>query len=176
MVWSMPGVKLTATRAAGFEAAQEAWKTIRKVPLRKIQFSPLPGGEMGDFDRYVQDAQRRFRLGDDSQDLIPYLVSMYGTRYLEVLRWADHEPHYRDPIVPGESWIPAQAAHAVTEEMTLTLNDLLWRRTKWAHYRDIPDPSLYKIVNVMASLLNWSPDEVEEQVRHYREELQRHRL
>ena len=130
---------------------------------------------MDDYERFVQDAKKRFRLGDDSEDIVPYLVSMYGTRYLEVLRWVDHEPHYRERILPEEPWIPAQAAHAVEEEMALTLNDFLWRRTKWPLYRDIPETSLYKIVNVMATLLNWSPDMVEEQIRLYREETKKHR-
>jgi len=174
--WSVPGVKLTAGRAVGEEVAQEAWKVLRKAAMPDLVPEPLPGGDIDDYDRFVQEAQKRFRLGENSDDIIAYLVSMYGTRYVEVLRWADHEPHYRERVLLEEPWIPAQAAHAVDEEMVLTLNDFLWRRTKWAHLRDIPDASLLKVVNVLAERLDWSPDDVEKQLNDYQTERSKHRL
>jgi len=174
--WSIPGVKLTAGRAVGEEVAREAWNILRKSAAPEIAFRPLPGGEFKDYDFFVQEAQKRFRLGENSDDIIAYLVSTYGTRYVEVLRWADHEPHYRERVLADEPWIHAQAAHAVEEEMVLTLNDFLWRRTKWSHLRDIPDTSLHRIVNVLAERLDWAPDDVEHQLAEYRTEWQRHRL
>jgi len=44
-VWSLPGVKLTAARAAGFEAATEAWAFLRQAAaLPSVTWDSLPGG------------------------------------------------------------------------------------------------------------------------------------
>jgi len=81
---------------------------------------------------------------------------MYGTRYVEVLQWAQREPHFSDPLLPDEPWILAQAAYAVHEEMILTLNDFLWRRTKWAHLRDLPEEVVKRIAETIGHYLSWS--------------------
>jgi len=175
--WSFPGVKLTAGRAAGEEAALEAWAFLRKgVPVPVVHWDSLPGGELWDMTRFVNDAQKRFKLGQNSQVLIHYLISMYGTRYVEVLQWAQREPSYSDRIVPEEPWIYAQAAYAVQEEMVLTLNDFLWRRTKWAHYRNMPDEALLKIAQILGSYLDWTEETVKRQIADFQTELKRHRV
>ena len=174
--WSVPGVKLTAARAAGEEVARAAWKFLRGKRIPQKGMEALPGGEFSDYDDFVRQAQNRFKLDGRQEAILPYLVSRYGTRYLEVLRRADEEPHYRETIFPDEPWIPAEARYAADEEMVLTLNDFLWRRTKWAHQRDIPDANLHRIVNVLASQLEWSPDEVVRQLEAYQAERKRHRV
>jgi glycerol-3-phosphate dehydrogenase len=175
--WSFPGVKLTAGRAAGHEAALEAWNLLRKgVPIPAVTWDSLPGGELWDFNRFVMDAQRRFNLGANSEALVKYLISMYGTRYVEVLQWAQREPEFSEPLLTEEPWIPAQAAYAVHEEMVLTLNDFLWRRTKWAHYRDLPDAVVEKIAATMGRYLSWTESDNQKQIHQYQAELKKHRL
>src|SRR6185437_8067890 len=171
--WSIPGVKLTAARAAGEEVARAAWRLLRQKNPRRLGLEALPGGEIEEYDRFLSDAQRRFRLGEKSDDIIAHLVSLYGTRYVEILHRADEEPHYRERVLPEEPWIPAQAAYAADQEMVLSLNDFLWRRTKWAQAREIPDASLHRVVNVLAARLDWGPDEVEKQLEDFFAERER---
>ncbi len=174
--WSLPGVKLTAGRAAGHEAAVEAWSMLRKeTPLPKVTWDSLPGGELWDFTRFAQDATKRFKLGENPMAVLHYLVAMYGTRYVEVLQWAQREEQFAEHFMPGEHWILAQVPFAVHEEMTLTLNDLLWRRTKWAHYRDLPDAVIQRIATLMARLLLWSDQDLQKNLQDYKEALQKHR-
>ena len=176
-LWALPGVKLTAGRAAGYEAAVEAWNFLRpKADWPTMTWDPLPGGELGELERFTSDAQKRFKLGSNSSDLIRYLVSMYGTRYVEVLQWAQREPHFSDRVLPDEPWIFAQAAYAVHEEMVLTLNDLLWRRTKWAHHRDLPPEAIEILSRLLGKFLSWSEDERQKQILDYQAELRIHRL
>jgi glycerol-3-phosphate dehydrogenase len=174
--WSLPGVKLTAARAVGQETAKEAWSFIRKDhPLPAVSLDSLPGGELWDFERFSRDAGKRFKLGPDSERLLRYLVSMYGTRYVEVLQWAQREEQFSEPIVSGEPWILAQVAFAIHEEMVLTLNDLLFRRTKWAHYTDLPDTLVQRIASLMARFLGWTDSELNRNLEDYKRQLKKHR-
>lgn len=174
--WSIPGVKLTAARAVGREVAKAAWKAVREVRCPKLPSRPLPGGDIADYDRYVLEAQRRFKWGEGSDEVIAYLVSMYGTNYLKVLALAEQEPDYGERLLPDEPWLPAEAAYAAEEEMVVTLNDFLWRRTKWAHLRELPEAALDRIVNALAGPLHWSAADREAQIAGYHEERKRHRL
>jgi len=175
--WSFPGVKLTAGRAAGYEAAIEAWSFLRKgVPVPTVDWDCLPGGELWDFEHFAQDAQKRFKLGVRPEELIRYLVSMYGTRYVEILQWAQRDELFQEQLLPEEPWILAQVAYAVHEEMVLTLSDLLFRRTRWARLRDLPETVVKKIAETMGRFLSWSPSQIERQILDYKEELKKHRL
>jgi glycerol-3-phosphate dehydrogenase len=175
--WSLPGVKLTAGRAAGQEAAVEAWSLLRKgVSLPSVAWDCLPGGELWDLERFVSDAQRRFKLGANPGALLRYLITTYGTRYVEVLQWAQRDAAYGEPIIPNEPWILAEAAYAAHEEMVLTLNDFLWRRTKWARYRDLPMEAVRRIAQILGKFLCWSDETLEMQISDYQKELKRHRL
>jgi glycerol-3-phosphate dehydrogenase len=175
--WSLPGVKLTAGRAAGYETAVEAWNFLRQqADLPSVTWDSLPGGEFWNFERFVRDAQKRFKLADHSEDLIRFLVSLYGTRYVEILQWAQREARFSDRVLPEESWIFAQAAYAVHEEMVMTLNDFLWRRTKWAHYRDLPPEAIDALSQILGQFLNWSEEERQKEIQDYRAEFKRHRL
>ena len=176
-LWSLPGVKLTAGRAAGREAASEAWTFLRPgTAVPSAGLDSLPGGELWDLESFVRDAQKRFKLGADSEGVIRYLISMYGTRYVEVLQWAQREPSFSDRFLPEEPWILAQAAYAVHEEMVLTLNDFLWRRTKWAHYRDLPPEVVETLARTLGQFLLWSDEERRKQIEDYQMELKKHRL
>ncbi|MFA5975636.1 MAG: glycerol-3-phosphate dehydrogenase/oxidase [Elusimicrobiota bacterium] len=178
--WSIPGVKLTSGRSVGLEVAQAAWKAIhaREEKCPKLPFTPLPGGDIPDFDRYVQEAQRRFKLDEpsDNVNMIAYLISMYGTDYLKVITLAYEDPANHERLIPEEPWIPAQAIYAAQEEMVLSLNDFLWRRTKWAHLRELPDAAVLRIAKAMAGPMNWSTAEIDSQMTRYYQERQRHRL
>jgi glycerol-3-phosphate dehydrogenase len=176
-LWSIPGVKLTAARGAGFEVAAKAWRHLRpNDPLPKVTWDSLPGGELWEYERFVRDAKRRFRLGGDSEDIIAYLVSAYGTRYVEVLQWAQRESHLSERVLAGEPWIYAEAAYAAHEEMVLTLNDFLWRRTKWALLRALPPDAVERIAAILGQFLSWTPEALRAQIQSFHEELARHQL
>jgi glycerol-3-phosphate dehydrogenase len=175
--WSLPGVKLTSARAAGHEAAGEAWRFLRPgTPVPPVGSDPLPGGEGWDPERFMREAKRRFKLGVESEGLIHALISMYGARYADVLEWTVREPSYRRQILPEDPWILAQAAYAVHEEMVLTLNDFLWRRTKWAHTRDLPADAIEALAQTLGRFLGWSDEERRRQISDYEAELKKHRL
>jgi glycerol-3-phosphate dehydrogenase len=175
--WSFAGVKLTAGRVAGETAAQEAWAFLRAgIPKPVYVMDSLPGGELWDMDRFVRDAQKRFNLGPHSEERIHYLVRMYGTRYVQVLALSQTDPQLGMSVMPGEPWVLAQAAYAAREEMVLTLNDFLWRRTKWARYADLPAEALEAIARVLGQELQWSEERIAQELQNYRDEKKKHQL
>lgn len=172
--WSVPGVKLTAGRAAGEKYAREAWNALRGTTPPNRTLVTLPGGEFGDFRSYVMQA--RAKMGVYSDDQLKYLIGRYGTLYTEVLRWADKEPSYRDKVLADEFWMYAEVPYAVHHEMVITLNDFLWRRVRWARLRDLPDSTVLRIAQIMAEYLKWSKQEVNKQMEAYKAELKAHRI
>lgn len=140
--WSLPGVKLTAARAAGEEAARAAHQTLRGKKADAIDLGLLPGGD------------RESRLK----------------------RWLDAHPDQRDLVHPDESWTVGEAAFSAAEEMAFTLNDFLWRRSKWPLYRDIDAMALDRMARVMGDVLGWTEDVLDRQKRDYHDMLAQHRV
>jgi glycerol-3-phosphate dehydrogenase len=173
-LWSVPGVKLTAGRAAGEAIAQDLWNLLRGTTPPGRTVTTLPGGEFGDFASYIQQAKAKMNVY--SEDELKYLIGRYGTLYTEVLRWADRDPSYRDRVIANEFWMFAEVAYAVHNEMVLTLNDFLWRRVRWARLRDLPESTLLRIAETLGHYLKWSKQETQSQIRAYKTELQKHRL
>jgi glycerol-3-phosphate dehydrogenase len=173
-LWSVPGVKLTAGRAAGEEVAREAWRALRTSPCPAKTVETLPGGEFSDFGSFVKRAQAR--TPNLSEDALKYLIGRYGTRYGEVLAWVAKDPSYGERVHPEEEWLYAEAAYAAHQEMVLTLNDFLWRRSRWARLRELPEEVLLRITHILAGELGWSSLEERRQISDFKEELRIHRL
>lgn len=174
-IWALVGVKLTAARAAGLEAAKEAWLFLRtKAPFPNVTWDSLPGGELWDYERFVADAQKRFKLGPESNDIIKHLVSTYGTRYVEVMQWAQRDPRYSERVLPGEPWIIAEIIFSAHEEMAMTLNDFLWRRGKWALKRRLKNETVHLIALHLGATLGWSEADIERELRNYQHEQMMH--
>ena len=80
--------------------------------------SLLPGGRM---TRFADFRQQHSADGD-------HLARLYGSRLPEMLALAREDPALRNPIAPTGD-IGAQVLFAVREEMALTLEDVVMRRT-----------------------------------------------
>ncbi len=167
-LWSLPGVKLTAGRQAGEQAARAAWQALRAGTPPARQLSALPGGDFADMPTLLAEAMQRH--GTWPHDQLVHLTGRYGAAYADVVRWADAEPQGRERVLPDEPWIHAEAAYAVHQEMALSLNDFLWRRTRWAELRDLPDPVVDRIAAVLGRHLQWSPATCVAEVEAFRAE------
>jgi glycerol-3-phosphate dehydrogenase len=169
-LWSLPGVKLTAARAAGEQVAREAWRLLRGTSPPRLRLVTLPGGDC----EVLGSIPAQVASSGCSEGQIRYLLANYGAFYTDVLSWAERDPTYRDRVLADEFWIYAEVAYTVHREMVLTLTDFLWRRTRWARLRRLPDATLLRIAQVIGGYLDWSAEEVQEQVSAFRRELARH--
>jgi glycerol-3-phosphate dehydrogenase len=61
-------------------------------------------------------------------DTVAYLISLYGTRYWNVLKLIDEDSSLRVKLCTCSSAIRAQVAYAVKIEMALTNEDVYSRR------------------------------------------------
>jgi glycerol-3-phosphate dehydrogenase len=126
------GTKLTCFRSLAAEAGDAAMQTLgRGTPSRTARLT-LDGA-----DEDVGRAEARTWL-DVSADVeasglplatLERLVSTYGRGYRRVVELAGKVPRGADRLCPANPEIVAQLHHAVQEEMAVSLQDLMLRRT-----------------------------------------------
>jgi glycerol-3-phosphate dehydrogenase len=138
--------------------------------------APLWGGEIGreGFESYLtKEAARAANEYAVPEEQARRLIGTYGTRYADVLERVREDRSLLSPIVEGEPEILAQIDQAVSEEMALTLSDLLRRRTSLALTPHRADPRmLFAAAGRMGRLLGWSAERQSEEVRSYLQELE----
>jgi glycerol-3-phosphate dehydrogenase len=135
--------------------------------------TPLVGGEMTDFPSYLKaqslGLENRWGL---SHATVEHLLHSYGRNHMQVLALGLGDRKLLEPLGPGCRAIKAQVIYAVEDEMALTLEDFMSRRTDLLHFNGNP---VYAEVAVktMAETLGWSRARRREEIRKYREKVQR---
>jgi glycerol-3-phosphate dehydrogenase len=108
--------------------------------------TPLPGGCFDDFEALVKKFEKRWR----GLTGMRHLAHMFGARLPLLLD--DAKPAELEPL--GESGDTlAQVTWAVREEMALTLEDVVMRRTGLGQFG--PPRNLAMIADTMGALLEW---------------------
>jgi glycerol-3-phosphate dehydrogenase len=129
---SVTGTKLTCFRSLAAEAGDAAMRALgRRAPSRTDRIT-LDGA-----DEEVGRVEARTWL-DVSADVeasglplptLERLVSTYGRGYRRVVELAGKVPGGAERLCPANPEIVAQLHHAVQEEMAVSLQDVLLRRT-----------------------------------------------
>jgi glycerol-3-phosphate dehydrogenase len=133
-VVSVSGGKLTTYRAMSAEVVDVVERELgRAVTPSETAHVPLPGG---DFDSFEQEVERALRAIGDSPlgspgaaERAEQLVRAYGSRWTAVWGQTRDDPSLAEPLIPDLPYTRAEVAHAVTEEMAMTIADVLVRRT-----------------------------------------------
>jgi glycerol-3-phosphate dehydrogenase len=161
------GGKLTTYR----EMASQVVDTFAAAPTRTARTAvvPLPGGE-----RPVDAVREEAGAVIEDSAVRDRLVFAYGTRWRDVWALGQEQPALRDRLSPSQAVTGAEIVYGVTNEMALTLGDLLLRRTHLAF--EMPDQAL-AVASVAAKLvapvLGWSDRVLESHVRAYEHEVSR---
>ena len=96
------------------------------------------------------------------------LLARYGTEQAAVSAVADGRPELLEPAVPGLPYTGAELVYAVREEMALTLDDVLARRTRAriqrAHDAMAAAPALARL---LAPELGWDEREAADQASRF---------
>ncbi len=105
-----------------------------------------------------------------------HLLRRYGSLTGELLGLIQEDPSLAKPIPGAERYLLAEARYAVTHEGALHLDDVITRRTRIAietHHRGLE--SAAAIARVMADYLDWTREQEEAELEHYRERVRAER-
>ena len=173
---SIVGGKLTTYRAMAEELvdhvlAQEGKRFNWSAAPCRTADSPLPGGHLAGFERFAEATASAL---EESWGLprpaAERLLRTYGTEYVKVLGYALPDRRLLRPLVPGGSVLGVEAIYAAAEEMALTLEDFMARRTDlmlFDHNHGLHAAG--EATRLMATVLGWDRRERRRQVQRYRE-------
>jgi len=112
--------------------------------------TPMPGAKFGRFREFLtREAESNPKL-----DGIEHLAHLYGSNLPRVLEEANNRPDLLKPL--GKTGdIGVQVLYAVREEMALTLDDAIMRRTGIGQLGRPDDATLAEAVRIMGDELAW---------------------
>jgi glycerol-3-phosphate dehydrogenase len=173
---SITGGKLTTYRAMAEELVDLVVQREGKhfgwsaVPCRTAE-SPLPGGHLSGFERFAEaTASALEQSWGLPRPAAERLLRTYGTDYVKVLGYALPDRRLLRPLLPDGSVLRAEAVYATAEEMALTLEDFMTRRTDlmlFDHNHGLNAAS--EAARLMARVLGWNWRQRRQQVQRYRE-------
>lgn len=153
---SILGVKYTTARAVAQRAVDLA---VHKLGLRaakcRTHLTPVKGGHIGDFRDYLKQALGEAPQGMN-EDLVEHLVCTYGSEYRTLLQYITKQSELADRVDPHLPVTMAEIVHAVRHEMTLTLGDVVQRRTELGATGLPSMDVLEKCAGLMAVELGWT--------------------
>jgi glycerol-3-phosphate dehydrogenase len=162
---SVKGVKFTEARYVAEKTVDAVFRKLgSKSAKSQTAFTPLYGGQMEDFEKFVrEETKRRFR--DLSVDAVRLLISQYGSRYDHILKYL------QTPSEAGHTILDltrAEVMHGIREEMAHKLSDIVLRRTTVAIAGNMTEDALQIAGAVAAQELGWDANRLLKEMREVR--------
>lgn len=134
----------------------------------------LTGGEMAEFDAYLRAQTlglvNRWRFAPKTASR---LISCYGRNHLDILAIGLQNRKLLEPLIPGSPVLKAEVVYAVEDEMALTLDDFMSRRTDLMHFDNQQGiQAVETIARLMGHLLGWKRRQRKAEIRKYRRSVQ----
>jgi glycerol-3-phosphate dehydrogenase len=160
---SIMGGKITAYRAIAEETVNVVCQKFQsQIPCITTQ-DVLPGGL--NFNKInIPEIAKTWQIPIES---IRYLAGLYGSRLNSVLEYIAKDKSLAAPIATGYPDIRAQIPHAVLEELALTINDFMLRRSLMGLSPQQGKDAVQVVAGQMATLLGWSEQETQTQIHEY---------
>ena len=168
---SVTGGKLTTYRAM---AQQVVDAVQRSLGVRRgsapTGAMPLAGGGVADLSAEIHAAST---LTSDT-GVATRLVHAHGDAWREVWSLTTDDVSLMEKVEAGRPYLLAELAHAVREEMAMTLGDLLIRRIPLAfETRDHGRGAARRVAAPVARWLGWSPVEMRAAIAEFDAEVER---
>jgi glycerol-3-phosphate dehydrogenase len=127
---------------------------------------------MADFPSYLkaQSLGLKDRWGL-SQINVEHLIHSYGRNHMDILALGLRNRKLLEPLGPGCRVIRAQVIYAVEDEMALTLEDFMSRRTSLIYFNGQQDLAS-TAAKLMGRVLGWNRTRRLAEIRKYRETVQ----
>jgi glycerol-3-phosphate dehydrogenase len=139
-----------------------AKKTGRTLKACDTGSAPIPGGATGRFAAFVDAALKANPHVEP--EIIANLTRNYGARYDGVLALAATRNDLMERITPRLPDIGAQILFAIRDEMALTLDDALFRRTGLGTLGRLDQGAIERAAKIMAAELGWNETETQRQI------------
>jgi glycerol-3-phosphate dehydrogenase len=173
--FTIAGGKLTSHRSMAQDAVDQVGKVLaeagveaeRRCDTMKV---PLPGGDFED----LEELQEHIRVRAADLGLVEggaeRLVRAYGTRANDVLDLVRERHELNQPLVEDRPYLVAEAVYAVRAELTLRLDDFLYRRTHVAlETREQLEAVSERAAAHLGPELGWSDERMEREIANVRE-------
>ncbi|MDQ1256127.1 MAG: glycerol-3-phosphate dehydrogenase [Candidatus Hydrogenedentes bacterium] len=120
--------------------------------------TPTFGGDVGGrFAEYQRAALERH--GDIEPAVVENLVKNYGSRFEDVLALTQENPQWAARLTDLYPDIAAEIVYAVRNEMALTVEDMLFRRTGLGTIGSPGEAAIARVGDIMAKELGWNEEE-----------------
>lgn len=159
---TIAGGKLTGFRKMAEEVMEKVGEQLGRSLPPPPELEPLPGGDFaGDLEHLARNLPG---IGNLGRDCAERLVRLYGTEATEVLAAGAEALVTNGEVLRGEvDW-------AVNVEAALSLEDLIYRRTRAAWYSPAErEALLLPAAERMTTLLGWDAAEKSRQIEAVRE-------
>jgi glycerol-3-phosphate dehydrogenase len=152
---SVTGGKLTTYRRMAADAVDTVMERLDRRGRSKTKRLRLLGG-----DGYVEPT---------GTERLSHLRRRYGTLAVDVEALIGADPSLAAPLVPGLSYVAAEAVYAARHEMARSVDDVLSRRTRARLLdRAASGEAAPAVARLLAPELGWDDDETARQVAVYR--------
>jgi glycerol-3-phosphate dehydrogenase len=173
---SVTGTKLTCFRSLAEEVGDRVMRALgRSAPSTTAQLS-LDGADedVGKVEaRAYMDVSEEMAASGLGRETIQTLVDTYGQGYRRVLELARKVADGAEPLCPSNHDIVAQLHHAVSDELAVSLQDVLLRRTGIGQSACQGLDCAESIGARMAELCAWSSRRLDAELDAYRQHVGR---
>ena len=158
------GGKLTTHRQIAEETVNHLAPSLN-VPRRcKTDIQPLPNAVDG-----VSSTNQNYNLQSNAG--MERLIKRYGEGYRAIQDFISEDPTLGDPITPSLPFTKAELLYTCWGEMAITLDDLLWRRTRigWTPGQGLDIAP--QIAELLGEKNGWDQTRIAAEVETYREHI-----
>ena len=174
--FSVTGTKLTCFRSLAQEVGDQVMRALgRRAPSSTARHT-LDGTDedVGKVEARVwMDVSGEMAASGLGKDTLATLVETYGRGYTRVLDLARKVSDGTERLCPENPEIVAQLHHAVTDELAVSLQDVLLRRTAIGQSRCQGLDCAAAIGARMAALLGWSSRRLDAELDAYHQHVER---
>lgn len=163
---SICGGKLTTARALGEKLLDEIAADVGPVSGTAVHRHPsrdaaLPGGRTGPFETFVQSsAERAVTEFDLPKTVAERIVRTYGSRWPQVLGLILEDKVLAEPLPGSPTLLAAEVEFAIRDEMAVTMEDFLVRRSglNWAACTPDCAAAAPAVAQIFARRLGWNDE------------------
>ena len=161
--FTVVGGKYTTSRMLAEKLVDKVFEKLGiQAPPCTTAKTPLHGGNIRNWDSFLQEGRLQFR--EPAEETVYNILHSYGTAAEKVFDIGRQDPKLLEPMTADSPTILAQVLYSVQNEMAVTLEDIVLRRTDVAEIATMSKQEVQDCASLAAGPLGWSEQETHRQV------------